>query len=48
MSKLSCKFGVHDFDIIEVAYTFSDKGTVEKLQCRHCGLLITQSVDKGK
>ena len=30
--------GLHDFDIVEVTYTFSNKGTMEKLQCKHCAV----------
>ena len=44
MTSLSCMIGMHDFDIVEVTYTFSNKGTVEKLQCKHCGLLITKQI----
>ncbi len=39
---LLCIVGLHDFQVIDVTLTFGAGGTVEKLECRRCGLTKTQ------
>ncbi len=41
LGRLLCLLGVHDFQILEVTYGFGPGG-VQKVQCRRCGLTITQ------
>ncbi len=36
---LLCRFGFHDFRVVEVTFGFGAGGSVERLECRRCGLV---------
>lgn len=40
--RLRCLLGWHDFNVIDVVMGFGAGGTVEKVECRHCGLVMTR------
>ncbi len=42
LQDLLCRFGFHDFRILEVTLGFGDAGDVEKIECRHCGVLMVR------
>jgi hypothetical protein len=42
LARLLCLIGVHDFRIVEVIVGFGPSGTVEKVECRRCGLVTTR------
>ncbi len=39
---LLCKLGFHNFRVIEVTYGFGDACDIEKVECRHCGVLMVR------
>jgi len=40
--KLLCFLGFHDFQVIEVSFTFGENGNIEKLQCQRCKRVISR------
>jgi len=42
LQEILCRFGIHDFRIIEATYGFGDAGGVEKVECRHCGTTMVR------
>lgn len=40
--QLLCFLGIHDFEIVEVSFTFGDSGNIEKLKCKRCNLVVTR------
>jgi len=43
ISRLLCRFGVHDYHLIEVIGTFGAGGQVQKVACGCCGYTTTRS-----
>ncbi len=43
IGRLLCRFGVHDYRLIEVIGSFGAGGQVEKVECRRCGYATTRS-----
>jgi hypothetical protein len=41
-ARLLCLIGFHDFQVMEVSFTFGDSGNIEKLQCKRCKLVVSQ------
>ena len=39
---LLCFLGFHDFRVVEVTMGFGSSGTVEKVECRRCGLVTAR------
>ncbi len=39
---LLCRFGVHDFRVIDRAFEFGAGGGIEKVQCKRCGTIIAR------
>lgn len=42
LGRLLCFLGIHDFQVIEVSFTFGDSGNIEKLQCKRCKRVISR------
>ena len=42
IDRLLCLIGIHDYRILDVTVGFGPSGTVEKVQCRRCGLVTTR------
>ena len=40
--RLLCLLGQHDFKVIDVVMGFGAGGSVEKVECQHCGLVVTR------
>ncbi len=38
-----CRFGLHDYRLIEVVGAFGAGGQVQKVECRRCGYTTTRS-----
>ncbi len=43
IGQLLCRFGFHDYRLIEVVGSFGAGGQVEKVECRRCGYATTRS-----
>ena len=43
IGRLLCRFGFHDFRLIEVIGSFGAGGQVQKVECRRCGFATTRS-----
>ena len=43
IGRLLCRFGIHDYRLIEVIGSFGAGGQVEKVECRRCGCATTRS-----
>ena len=43
IGRLFCRFGLHDYRLIEVVGTFGAGGQVQKVECRRCGYATTRS-----
>ena len=39
---LLCRFGIHDFRVIDRTFDFGAGGSTEKVMCRRCGLTMTR------
>ncbi len=37
-----CFLGLHSFRVTDVTYWFGPSGSVEKVECRRCGLVVTR------
>ncbi|MBC8270097.1 MAG: hypothetical protein H8E36_15250 [Rhodospirillaceae bacterium] len=37
IGRLLCWLGLHDFQVVEKTFGFSDDDNVEKVRCRRCG-----------
>ncbi len=42
LGRFLCFAGIHDFRVVEVIFGFGVDDTVEKVQCRRCGLVATR------
>ena len=40
--RLLCLLGLHKFDIVEVVGGFGAGESVEKVECRYCGAVVTR------
>ena len=43
IGRLLCRFGFHDYRLIEVVLAFGGSGQVQKVECRRCGYATTRS-----
>ena len=43
IGRLLCRFGFHDYHLIEVVGSFGASGQVQKVECRRCGYTTTRS-----
>ncbi len=43
IGRLLCRFGIHDYRLIEVIGSFGASGQVEKVECHRCGYATTRS-----
>ncbi len=43
IGRLLCRFGLHEYRLIEVVGAFGAGGQVEKVECRRCGYTTTRS-----
>ncbi len=41
VGRLLCWLGVHDFRVVDVTFGFGEGGSVERVECRRCGLVTT-------
>jgi len=41
---LLCRFGFHDFRVIDRTFEFGAGGGVEKVECRRCGTTMTRQI----
>ena len=44
IGQLLCWLGFHDFRVIDRTFGFGAGGSVEKVECKQCGVMITRSV----
>ncbi len=42
LGRLLCWFGFHKFRIIDVTIGFGEAGSVENVECRRCGMIVTR------
>ncbi len=42
VGRLLCRLGLHDFRVIDVTFGFGAGGSVERVECRRCGLVATR------
>ena len=43
LARLLCRFGFHDYRVVDVSFGFGPGGSVEKVECRRCGHRTTRS-----
>jgi len=43
LHRVVCWMGIHDFELIEVNLSFIPGCGIEKVQCRHCGIVMVQA-----
>ncbi|MED5464670.1 MAG: hypothetical protein VX699_08465 [Myxococcota bacterium] len=43
LHRVVCWMGIHDFELIEANLSFISGCGVEKVQCRHCGIVMVQA-----
>ena len=41
---LLCRFGFHDFRVIDKKFEFGAGGGIEKVECRRCGTIMTRRI----
>jgi len=41
---LLCWLGIHDFRVVDVSFGFGEGGSVERVECRRCGLVTVRKV----
>jgi len=39
---LLCRFGIHEFRVVDKAFEFGAGGGTEKVECRRCGTTMTR------
>ena len=44
VGRLLCWLRVHDFRVVDVTFGFGAGGSVERVECRRCGLVTTHQV----
>ena len=44
VDRLLCWLGIHDFRVVDVTFGFGGGGSVERVECRRCGLVTTRQV----
>ncbi len=44
VGRLLCWLGIHDFRVVDVTFGFGGGGSVERIECRRCGLVMTRRV----
>ncbi len=44
VGRLLCWLGIHDFHVVDVTFGFGAGGSVERVECRRCGLVRTHQV----
>ena len=42
LGRLLCRLGVHDYRVLEVMFQFGSGGSIEKVECRRCGVTVTR------
>ena len=42
LGRILCWLGIHDFRVTDVTFGFGDGGSVEKVECRRCGVTETR------
>ena len=42
LGRLLCLLGIHDFRVTEATFGFGPGGSVQKVQCKRCGLVTAQ------
>jgi hypothetical protein len=42
IGRLLCRFGIHDYRLIEVVGGFGQGGQVQKVECRRCGYITAK------
>lgn len=42
LGRLLCLLGFHDYRVLEVMFQFSSGGSIEKVECRRCGVTVTR------
>jgi hypothetical protein len=45
IARLLCRLGFHDYEVIDVTFSFGPGGAVEKVKCRRCGRRTTRAGD---
>ena len=42
LGRLLCRLGVHDYRVLEIMFQFGSGGSIEKVECRRCGVTVTR------
>ena len=42
LGRLLCLLGIHDFRVTEATFSFGPGGSVQKVQCKRCGLVTAR------
>jgi hypothetical protein len=42
VGRFLCWLGLHDFRVVDVTFGFGAGGSVERMECRRCGLIATR------
>ena len=42
VEKMLCLLGLHDFEVLSKTFGFGEGDSVEKVECKRCGLIITR------
>jgi hypothetical protein len=41
-ARVLCFLGLHDFQVVDVTFSFGPGGSVSKVECRRCGYVTTR------
>ncbi len=47
IGRVLCWLGFHDFRVVDVTFGFGGGGSVERIECRRCGLATTRQAGVG-
>jgi hypothetical protein len=42
VGRILCWLGMHDFRVVDVTFGFGGGGSVERMECRRCDLVMTR------
>ena len=45
--RLLCWLGLHNYDVVDITFSFGPGGSVETVECRRCGYRTTRQGSKS-
>jgi hypothetical protein len=42
LGRFLCRLGFHDYRVLEIMFQFGSGGSIEKVECRRCGVTVTR------